>query len=360
MELFILDTEYKAVAIIDFFESIIWTDRYQKAGDFEIYAPVTSEILSYIKHDYYLWNNDSDHQMIVESMQIDADSETGNHLTVRGRSLESILDRRIVWTQTILSGNFQNEVKRLITENIIEPTDTDRAISNFVFRDSEDERITELELTSVQYTGDTLYDVIVSLCTVFDIGFKITLEEIENQYCFVFQLYKGVDRSYDQTDNPYVIFSPNFENIVNSNYFENKETYKTVTLVAGEGEGASRKTRTVSVSEDTGLFRKELYTDARDISSDVDGRTLTPEEYNAQLEQRGREKLEENKIDRSFDGQVETTQMFIYGRDFSMGDVIQIVNEYGMESKAKVTEMIRSQSGNSYDAYPSFEIIDTY
>lgn len=239
MEVFILDTEYKAVAIIDFFESIIWTDRYQKAGDFEIYAPVTSEILSYIKHDYYLWNNDSEHQMIVESMQIDADSETGNHLTVRGRSLESILDRRIIWTQTILSGNFQNEVKRLITENIIEPTDTNRAISNFVFRDSEDERITELELTSVQYTGDTLYDVIVALCTVFDIGFKITLEEIENQYCFVFQLYKGIDRSYDQTENPYVIFSPNFENIINSNYFENKETYKTVTLVAGEGEGAS-------------------------------------------------------------------------------------------------------------------------
>ena len=57
-------------------------------------------------------------------------------------------------------------------------TGINRAISNFVFRDSEDERITELELTSVQYTGDTLYDVIVALCTVFDIGFKITLEEI--------------------------------------------------------------------------------------------------------------------------------------------------------------------------------------
>lgn len=357
MELFILDKEYKAVAIIDFFESIIWTDRYQKAGDFEIYAPVTTEILSYIKHDYYLWTSDSEHQMIVESMQIDADSETGNHLTVRGRSLESILDRRIVWTQTILSGNLQNEIERLLNENIISPSDENRTISNFIFKASEDERITSLELVSVQYTGDTVYEVICALCTVFDIGFKITFDA---EYNFVFELYKGLDRSYDQTDNPYVIFSPNFENIVNSNYFENKETYKTITLVAGEGEGASRKTLSVSVTEDTGLDRKELYTDARDISSNVDGRTLTPAEYNAQLEQRGREKLEENKIDRSFDGQVETTQMFIYGQDFTMGDIVQIVNEYGMESKAKVTEMIRSQSGNSYDAYPSFEILDNY
>ena len=53
-----------------------------------------------------------------------------------------------------------------------------------------------------QYTGDNLYDVIQKICEEQGIGFKITLND-EKQ--FVFELYAGSDRSYDQTENPYVI-----------------------------------------------------------------------------------------------------------------------------------------------------------
>lgn len=49
--------------------------------------------------------------MIVEKIQITSDTEDGNHVTVTGRSLESILDRRIVWGQKLLSGNLQNGIK---------------------------------------------------------------------------------------------------------------------------------------------------------------------------------------------------------------------------------------------------------
>ena len=79
-----------------------------------------------------------------------------------------------------------------------------------------------------QYTGDNLYDVIQKICEEQGIGFKITLND-EKQ--FVFELYAGSDRSYDQTENPYVIFSPKFENIINSNYIESKASLKTVTLL---------------------------------------------------------------------------------------------------------------------------------
>lgn len=115
-----------------------------------------------------------------------------------------------------------------------------------------------------QYTGDNLYDVIQKICEEQGIGFKITLND-EKQ--FVFELYAGSDRSYDQTENPYVIFSPKFENIINSNYIESKASLKTVTLVGGEGEGADRRYTTVGGG--SGLNRRELFTDARDISSNV-------------------------------------------------------------------------------------------
>ena len=196
-------------------------------------------------------------------IQITSDTEDGNHVTVTGRSLESILDRRIVWGQKLLSGNLQNGIKTLLNENVISPSDSNRKIPNFIFKESIDPAITKLKLEA-QYTGDNLYDVIQKICEEQGIGFKITLND-EKQ--FVFELYAGSDRSYDQTENPYVIFSPKFENIINSNYIESKASLKTVTLVGGEGEGAGRRYTTVGGG--SGLNRRELFTDARDISSNV-------------------------------------------------------------------------------------------
>ena len=120
----------------------------------------------------------------------------------------------------------------MLNENVISPSDSNRKISNFIFKESTDSAITKLKLEA-QYTGDNLYDVIQKICEEQGIGFKITLNDKKQ---FVFELYAGFDRSYDQTENPYVIFSPKFENIINSNYIESKASLKTVTLVGGEGE----------------------------------------------------------------------------------------------------------------------------
>ena len=355
MEFLILDENLNASSVLDTYESILWTDRYNKCGDFEIYTSMSDTVLSRIKQDYYIWTRDSEHVMIVEDIQITSDAEDGNNLIVVGRSLESVLDRRIIWKQTVLSGNFQNGIKKLLDENVISPTDESRKINNFVFVESTDPAVTSLTLEA-QFTGDNLYEAICDLCASKDIGFKITLTDDGK---FAFQLYAGADRTYDQLVNPHVVFSPSFENIINSNYLESKKSLKTVTLVAGEGEGSDRKTKEVAISSGggSGLGRRELYTDARDISSTTDNGTLTEAEYNSQLEQRGRQKLADNTVTKTFEGEMETSKMFVYGEDFFMGDMVQIVNEFGIEAKARVVEMIHSQDENGIDFYPTFETI---
>ena len=174
-----------------------------------------------------------------------------------------------MWGQKILSGNFQNGVETLLNENIISPTDANRKIENFIFKASTDPYIVALKIDA-QYTGDNLYDVIKALCEEAGIGFKVTLNSSKQ---FVFELYHGSNRSYNQEENPYVIFSPKYDNIINSNYIESKASLKNVTLIGGEGEGAERRYTTVGVA--SGLDRRELFTDARDISSDIgDGQTF--------------------------------------------------------------------------------------
>lgn len=352
MNLVVLNTSLDAISVVDTYESFIWTDRFYAYGDFELYTAMRNGLLDFIKQDYYLQSRDSEHVMIIEKIQITSDSEDGNHVTVTGRSLESILDRRIVWGQKTLSGNLQNGIKTLLNENVISPSDSNRKISNFVFEASTDEEITKLTIDA-QYTGDNLYDVIQKICEEKGIGFKITLNDNKQ---FVFKLYAGTDRSYDQTEVPYVIFSPKFENIINSNYIESKSSLKNITLIGGEGEGSARKYTTVGSG--SGLDRRELFTDARDISSDIGGgETLTDAEYTAQLQQRGKEKLAENTDITSFEGQVETTLMFRYGEDFFNGDIVQIANEYGHETKARILEIVTSEDKDGTLLYPTFKTI---
>ena len=351
MEITILDKNLTPVAIMDTYESFIWTDRYRECGDFELYTPMTDDILTYIKQDYYLCNRDSEHVMIIESLRISSDTESGNYLTVTGRSLESILDRRIVWGQRTLSGNFQNAVKTLLNENIISPSNNDRKIDNFIFEASDDPIVTSLNVNA-QYIGESLYNIIQKLCAEFGVAFKITLND-NNQ--FVFKLYAGVDRSYGQTENPYVIFSPNFDNIINSNYIESKSIWKNVTLVGGEGEGSARKYTTVGSG--TGLDRREIFTDASSVSSEVDDVQLSDDAYAALLQQEGKATLVENAEVISFEGEIEATLMFKYGKDFFNGDIVQVANEYGHETRARIIEMVISENEEGKSIYPTYETI---
>ena len=348
MNLFVLDRNFSPVAVVDTYESLIWADRYYECGDFELYTVMSDDILQKIKMGYYLVNDNSDHAMVVEKIRIDYDVETGNHITIAGRSLESILDRRVVWGQQVLSGNLQQVVKSLLDASFINPSKTSRKVPNFIFKETDDPVILGIEINA-QYTGDNIYEVIKSLCTDCGVGFKLCLND---DYQLEFELYSGVNRSYDQSENSFVIFSPTFDNMINSNYIESEEPFKNVALIGGEGEGSARKY--AAVGDFTGLDRKELFVDARDISSTSEDQTISNDEYQKMLQQRGKEKLSETTPITSFEGEGETTQLFVYGRDFSKGDIVQVANEYGHETKARVLEVIMSEDENGFSVYPTF------
>ena len=350
LEITVLDKDLNPFFILDDYVSLIWTDRYNKYGDFEIYASVTDDILNNLKQDYYLKIRNSEHVMIIEGVEITTDAEEGNHITITGRSLESILDRRVVWGQTMVYGALQDGIEILLDDSIIAPSKETRKISNFIFEASTDETIKSLKINA-QYTGDNLYDVITGLCEENQIGFKVTLND---QKQFVFSLYRGTDRSYSQSELPYVIFSPNYDNLVSSNYKEDRSGYKNVTLVGGEGEGSARKY--IAVGDVSGLDRRELFTDARDISSNVENdQTLSLEEYQELLTQRGKTKLSDCKDSKEFEGEADMSSMFAYGVDYFMGDLIQIEDDYGHKTSSRIIEVINSHNETGTSTYPVLE-----
>lgn len=345
MNLLILDSDFEATNVVDVFKSLIWTDRYYECGDFEISTYPTIEDIELFKQDYYLYNANSDRLMIIEKIQISSDVEEGSSMIVSGRSLESILDRRVLWNDISISGNLQLGIKSLITDNIISPSKPERKIDNFIFEDSTDPRITVMAFDAQYKAGDNLYDIIVDLCKERSLGFKVTLNASKQ---FVFKLYLGEDRSYEQDTNDYVIFSPNFDNLISSNYIESKSSYKNVCLVGGDGEGTARKF--TAVGNTSGLERREMFTEASSISSDE----VSSTQYTAQLVQKGREDLAQNTEIVTFEGEADTATMFVYGQDFFIGDIVQISNEYGHENRVRVLELVISEDESGYSSYPTF------
>ena len=78
----------------------------------------------------------------------------------------------------------------------------------------------------------------------------------------------------------------------------------------------------------SGLDRKELYVDARDLQSTIDETTLTTEQYNNLLTTRGNEKLSEKQAILLLDGDVNiNSELYKYGTDYNLGDKVSVYSE---------------------------------
>lgn len=353
MEPIVLTPNLTSVDIVDNFDSFIWTERFDDVGEFELYLPTNSEGLQYILPDNFLQLKKSKRTMIIESLYLNTDVEEGNQYIVKGRSLESILDRRIVRAQTILNGNLQTCVETLLNQNAISPSDPDRRILKLVFESSTDPLITSLTFDD-QFHGETLLKAIRFICKGANIGFKIT---VSPSGTFVFKLYAGVDRSYQTLGDSIILFSPKMDNLTSSQYLFSRKDHKTTTLVGGEGDGYARKLLDINKAGGalTDLERREMFTDAATISSSYSGGTLSLPNYNLLLTHRGQVDLVENNDYEAFDGQVDPNINYIYDTDYALGDIVQIENQYGLSGRTRVKEYIFSEDKVGEKVFPTFE-----
>lgn len=352
MDIIVRNKSFVKISAIDTVDSVIWVSRYSDFGDFELYTPITQELLSSLQEDFYLSIDESDTIMIIESIQIKTDLENGNKLLVKGRSLESILDRRIVQAQTIIDGSLTDGIGRLLTENAINASQPQRNIPGLIYN-----TILDPNSLKAQFDGEYLSDIILYLADLNQVGFKITLND-SNQ--FVSTLYYGKDRSYDQTENGFVVFSPTFENLLSSDYFQSNMYRKTYALIFGDPTSGPAHRVEVLATNDTGLERRELLVNASDLSKFVQGSSteIPIPEYLDQLRERGRQELRQNRSIVRFEGSVDVNSRdFKYGRDFFLGDIVQFENEYGLKGKARITEFTISENLNGRSEYPTFEMV---
>lgn len=382
-ELYLLDEQLNRKHIIDTYSSIIWAKRYNSVGDCELVISATEDNFNKVKECRYISRPDDDMVCKIEKIEIQTDEENGNQFIITGTDIKNILNQRIVVKQTNFNGLVEDYIRKLINDSIINPTNVDRKIKNFILAD----KVGFTERIREQVTYDYVGDKIQELCQQYGWGYKVTV----NNGNFVFALYKGEDKSQ------YVTFSEDYDNISTTDYSKDDSNIKNVALIAGEGEGVARVT--TSIGSGLGIDRHELYVDARDISSEIDydellssypnGKEkiinniiyyqvnnvniaiLTKDDkgqvtkvklcsnvYIENLKNTGYEKMSAYTTISSFTGEVVVGINYTYKQDYDLGSIVSIVNEYGISIKVRISEIIESQDDNGYSMEPTFENVE--
>lgn len=383
MQLRVFDSETMLpIAAPSSFSSLIWTVRAIEEGDFEFLTAVNAELVSIFKPGNYLFcdtfydpKTDTGSLMIIKTIVITSDAEQGNSFKVTGKDLKTILSYRIIWGRVAfpVESNCKDIITTILTDNLINPEDwtreyqdgeggtitetvlgSDRQIPNFVIVGAED--VTLPDTTGeIQYENETLYNAITEICKNYKFGFSVLYNFTEERFEFRFLPYN--DKTYDQVDNPPVLFAPQYGNLRNSNYLESSEREKTVGLVAGEGD--EYNAMYAVVGEGSGLARKEVGISGSDISrTKEDGTEYGNKSYINMLIEKGNQELNKQNYSRTFEGTAETIRNFNYPDDYNIGDIVEIVNEWNIESKVLISEVIMSIGTDGHSVVPTFSNLD--
>ena len=338
----ILNPARERIAEIDDFTSFIWTQRFYASGDFELCADISR--LPFLVPGNYVMRKNDNRAGIIEKIQVSRSEEKQEMVIASGRMLPSILSRRIISTQTQISGLVTASIELLITENAINPSNTARKITDLSFTNNS----ASTAQIDAQYTGQGLLETISGLCETNSIGMDCTFDD---DYNFVFSLYDGVDRSYAQSVNPYVVFSDQYDNLLNSEYIEDYTDFATDVLVGGEGEGINRTMVWSAKDSQSGLSRYEKFLDASSAVSNDN--IITQETYEKQLEGLGLEEVTEYTT--AFSGEVDFSGVEL-GVDINIGDICTIENvRWGMYINSRLIEVIESiGEDGAYSAVPTF------
>lgn len=337
------------VGIIENPTSAIWTRRYQKPGDFELYLPATAEMLALLADDFRITRDDAEEAVIIEHIEIKTSAEDGNYILVSGRGAESIIERRIVLEQTSVSGRVDAAAYRLIQENAVAPADAARALPLTMYAPD-----VSTATARAQYTGTNLLEAVEGICKANGLGFRCVADATDEGISLRMELLHGTDRSEGQEENSPVIFSAEYENLLSSAYVMDTTNYKNVAIVAGEGEGKARKR--AAYGSASGMARREIFVDARDLSTNEG--EISDDDYTAQLVARGAEKLAEHSLSEAFDGEMDTGNTFILDKDYTLGDIVTVENEYGIRKNVRISAITEIWDAEGYSAVPSFENVE--
>ncbi|WP_159450382.1 siphovirus ReqiPepy6 Gp37-like family protein [Clostridium merdae] len=310
------------LGVIDGYSSLRWRRRFYEPGEFELHCASTPENLALLSAGNILHRLDRREAGVIEGIVIEADSLSSEKVTVTGRFGSALLCQRIITPTIHYSGTVEGGMRKIVLDNAIT-----RPIGNFTLG----EELGDDSVCTFQVTGKNIQNTLSSLAKASGLGYLVRLDVPNQQW--VFEVYKGIDKSVTQSNFPYVLFNGEFGNITGPKYTYNEQSYRNYAYVAGQGEGDT--SFIVEVDQTNGESLRELWVDANDLQRTED---QSDEDYCAQLTQRGKEKLAEMTCFENFEADAVDTANFEYMVDWNLGDIVSF-ERWNLLLNQRITEV---------------------
>lgn len=332
----VYDRDLNRLGVIDSYSSLRWRRKYFEAGEFELSINPTANNYRLLQADNIIVRSDlteNDEFGIIDSWKFKEDKDKVT-ISVYGRFGLFLLNRRIIKQRINYRGFYIGGFNKLLTSM--------RPFSRL--------DITESDIVSgnvdYQCTYKNVYTFHEKLSRASNIGGKIILDLKNKRYKYV--NYVGKDRTEDQRVNTRYEFSEDKSNLDTAEYTYSRKNMITDVLVGGAGEDTDRIMRTITnVTSNTHDFDiREIFVDAKNESN----KDLTASQYNAILDELGREKLTDPT--ETFEATVNATD---YRKYWDLGDIVNIKKEsWSMIKKQRITEVEEVIEKGKHNVIPTY------
>ena len=283
----ILDSDFNKIDMIDDYISLIWANRYIEIGDFELYCESSDRNMSLLKHGNYVCREDYPEEVCrIEKIEIKTDPEEGNFITATGRDLRCILYQRCrqfkyTYSNSQTAQNIEMLIRTLVDENFINTSPyKEQTRPNvpwymiFNHQDSNakynnpDRAIPNMKLGPVAGINAELYtitlepsiigEIIADWAEQFLFGWRVRLERSNTTPVtseIIFECYEGEDRTNQ------IIFAEKFNNLRDTTYEVDYEKYANAVISVNDIE------KSIVIGNATGIDRYEAVIDEEDESS---------------------------------------------------------------------------------------------
>ena len=382
-DVLVYDDNWELQAVVDNYESLVWTDRAKECGDFELYMYYEPDLWKMIELGTFLRIADSEHTMMVGKRDLKDTFEDTPRMIFTGKSMEYILSRRVVYKQLDVTAPPGDIVNKLLDENCIDgpylqqfapepmnPNKKYRGITG-LYRDGSNWR---MELgdrpISQQYLGQNIYEAVSDL-----------LETYSSPRCYYFvhhtdenkwrwRLGTGTDHSWNQGTNEWVTFSSDFNNLKSSEFVQDNEKYANAFYITGADPGDNRPRITFPIERpvdndpsygfNSGMKRIEKWIDGSSIKLKDDKNNDIPvQTYVNELMAYGYSSMREYITETTFTGDVDPNVQWTYMRDYYIGDLVNVIDDMGNGAICAINGMTITADKNGIVIVPDFKAIRT-
>lgn len=364
MDLVTLNSDYQPEKLVENYDSLIWTERFNGVGEFQITTGDVERFMNLLPEGQVVSLRETNVPMIVETHKIERKKNSPTVLTIIGREFTSILDRRVSlknllggsgdWTVVakIPSDVAYYAIVKVCVEGVLSPMDI-FPTNKVVFVAPPDYLASTGPNRQFTISRENLLSTVTSLLQTEDKADPTTVPPTpklephgiravrpnQNGSAIAVEIYTGSDKSN------FVYFDGTRDLLDDGAYLFSKVGSATTAYVLGaSGSNVINAENTPK----TGFDRRVIL---------VDGTTSGITETSA-LIQHGKMSLSEAKPTAIFDGSLnQDLTPYVFGVDYCLGDIVKLVGDYGLSEKARVTEYIRSEDATGIKAYPSLETI---